>query len=140
LRADERDTVMNAIVARYPETATIGDNPREGGLVHRLDNGTSGALLIARTEQSFRSLRGAIKTRTIARNYEALVAGKLSERLELTSPVAHHPGNPRKMTLGDRGSSQRKLAGRAAITIVEPIRQLGTSTLVRVIPRTGSRH
>ena len=45
LKAGEIDTVMNAVVARYPETAA-GPKPLEGGLVHRLDNGTSGALII----------------------------------------------------------------------------------------------
>jgi len=40
LHFDERDTVMNAIVAAYPETALAGDKPLEGGLIHRLDNGT----------------------------------------------------------------------------------------------------
>ena len=43
LRAGECNTVMNAMVARFPETAAAGDTRREGGLVHRLDNGTSGA-------------------------------------------------------------------------------------------------
>ena len=40
--------MMNAIVAAYPETALAGDKPLEGGLIHRLDNGTSGALIVAR--------------------------------------------------------------------------------------------
>ena len=49
LRAGERDTVMNAVVAQYPAIAFDAGKPLEGGLVHRLDNGTSGALMIART-------------------------------------------------------------------------------------------
>ena len=60
LRAGESNTVMNAMVARFPETAVAGNTPREGGLVHRLDNGTSGALLIARTPEAFAVLRSAI--------------------------------------------------------------------------------
>lgn len=140
LRADERDTVMNAIVAKYPETAEAGDAPREGGLIHRLDNGTSGALLIARTPESFRTMRAAIRRGDVRRTYEALVDGQLTSRLELNAPIAHHPRNPRKMVLGDSGSSHRASAGRAAATIVEPLQRAGSSTLVRVTPRTGSRH
>ena len=49
LRAGERDTVINAVAAQYPDTAFNSGKPLEGGLVHRLDNGTSGALMIART-------------------------------------------------------------------------------------------
>ncbi|HKN00148.1 MAG TPA: RluA family pseudouridine synthase [Candidatus Binataceae bacterium] len=140
LRSDERNTVMNGIVAQFPETAAAGDQPREGGLVHRLDNGTSGALLIARTQESFAKLRAAIRGGKILRTYEALVAGNLPTRLELNHPIAHHPVNPEKMTLGDSSSQQRKRAGRIAVTIVEPIRRIAASTLVRVTPRTGSRH
>ncbi len=140
LRSDERNTVMNGMVAQFPETAVIGDQPREGGLVHRLDNGTSGALLIARTQESFAALRAAIRSGRILRTYEALVAGNLPNRLELNRPIAHHPVNPEKMTLGDRASDRRKRAGRPAVTIAEPIRRIGSSTLVRVTPRTGSRH
>jgi 23S rRNA pseudouridine1911/1915/1917 synthase len=140
LRAGERDTVMNAMVARFPETAVAGNTPREGGLVHRLDNGTSGALLIARTAEAFAVLRTAIRAGKIVRVYQALVAGQLASRLELNSPIAHHRANSRKMTLGDRASGQRKRAGRPAATLVEPVRTVGSTTLIRVMPRTGLRH
>jgi len=47
LRPGELGTVMNGIAAAFPEAAFAGEDPREGGLVHRLDNGTSGALIVA---------------------------------------------------------------------------------------------
>jgi 23S rRNA pseudouridine1911/1915/1917 synthase len=140
LRAGECNTVMNAMVARFPETAAAGDTRREGGLVHRLDNGTSGALLIARTPEAFAVLRSAIRAGKIVRSYQALVAGNLASRLELNSPIAHHRANSRKMTLGDRDSDDRKRAGRPAATMVEPVRRVGSTTLIRVMPRTGLRH
>jgi 23S rRNA pseudouridine1911/1915/1917 synthase len=140
LRAGECNTVMNAMVARFPETAAAGNTPREGGLVHRLDNGTSGALLIARTPQAFAVLRNAMRGGKMMRVYQALVAGHLASRLELNSPIAHHRANSRKMALGQRASHERKLAGRPATTIVEPVRRVGSTTLIRVVPRTGRRH
>jgi 23S rRNA pseudouridine1911/1915/1917 synthase len=140
LRAGESNTVMNAMVARFPETAAAGNTPREGGLVHRLDNGTSGALLIARTPEAFTVLRSAIRVGKIVRVYQALVAGHLASRLELNSPIAHHRANSRKMRLGDPESDERKRAGRPAATLVEPVREVGPATLIRVVPRTGLRH
>ena len=140
LRAGERETVMNAVVARFPDAASAGDKPLEGGLVHRLDNGTSGALLIARSRGAFEKLRDAIRAGRIARRYEALVAGALDQKIEIDVPIAHHAKNPRKMVVGDRESSNPKRAGRAAMTIVEPIRRVGEFTLVSVVPGTGSRH
>jgi 23S rRNA pseudouridine1911/1915/1917 synthase len=140
LRPGERETVMNAVVARFPDTASSGDKPLEGGLVHRLDNGTSGALLIARSRGAFEKLRDAIRAGRIARRYEALVVGALEQRIEIDVPIAHHAKNPRKMVVGDRDSANPKRAGRGAMTMVEPIRRVGEFTLVSVVPKTGSRH
>ncbi len=140
LQAGERDTVMNAVVARFPETATVGEKPLEGGLVHRLDNGTSGALLIARNRGAFEKLRDAIRAGRIARRYEALVAGSLERKTQIDTPIAHHPKNARKMVAGDPSSANPKRAGRAAATLAEPIRRVGEFTLLSVSPKTGSRH
>ena len=140
LEAGERGTVMNAVVARFPDTASAGEKPLEGGLVHRLDNGTSGALLVARNRGTFEKLRDAIRAGRIARRYEALVAGSLERRTEIDTPIAHHAKNARKMVVGDRESANPKRAGRAATTTVEPIRRVGEFTLVSVTPKTGSRH
>ena len=140
IHADERDTVMNAVVARFPEIATVGEKPLEGGLVHRLDNGTSGALLIARNRGTFDKLRDAIRAGRIARRYEALVAGALERKTEIDSPIAHHAKNARKMIVGDPSSANPKRAGRAASTVVEPLRRVGEFTLLSIAPKTGSRH
>ena len=140
IHSDERDTVMNAVVARFPEIATVGVKPLEGGLVHRLDNGTSGTLLIARNRGTFDKLRDAIRAGRIARRYEALVAGALERKTEIDSPIAHHAKNARKMIGGDLSSANPKRAGRAASTVVEPLRRVGEFTLLSIAPKTGSRH
>ncbi|MGH7923443.1 MAG: RluA family pseudouridine synthase, partial [Candidatus Binatus sp.] len=140
LHAEERDTLMNAVVARFPEIATVGEKPLEGGLVHRLDNGTSGAILIARNRGAFEKLRDAIRAGRVARRYQALVAGSLEQKIQIDTPIAHHPKNARKMVAGDPSSANPKRAGRAASTLVEPIRRIGDFTLLSVAPKTGSRH
>ena len=140
IHADERDTVMNAVVARFPDVATVGVKPLEGGLVHRLDNGTSGALLIARNRGTFDKLRDAIRAGRIARRYEALVAGSLERKTEIDTPIAHHAKNARKMIVGDLSSANPKRAGRAANTVVERMRRVGEFTLLSIAPKTGSRH
>ena len=140
LHAEERDTVMNAVVARFPDVATVGEKPLEGGLLHRLDNGTSGALLIARNRGTFDKLRDAIRAGRIARRYEALVAGAVERKTEIDAPIAHHAKNARKMIVGDPSSANPKRAGRAASTLVEPIRRVGEFTLLSIAPKTGSRH
>lgn len=140
LRAGERDTVMNAVVARYPETASVGEKLAEGGLVHRLDNGTSGALIVARTAASFRALSEAVRAGRVARRYEALVAGRLDEPLRIALPIAHHRKNPRKMMAVREPSQAARLGARPALTEVRPLAAAGPFTLVEVAPRTGRRH
>jgi 23S rRNA pseudouridine1911/1915/1917 synthase len=141
IHAGESETVMNGIVARFPECAALGEKPVEGGLVHRLDNGTSGALIVARTAEAFTALRAAIRSGAVVRRYQALVAGRLDHPLDLDRRIAHHPKNPRKMTIGDPESLDRGRIGRAASTHAEPLRRVGAGwTLIAVTPRTGSRH
>ena len=145
LRRGERNTVMNAVVARFPEAGLAGDQTREGGLVDRLDNGTSGALIVARESGAFSTLRDAIRAGSIVRRYEALVAGEIWSPMRLGDPIAHHPKNPRKMiarkgvAIGERESRHTHQA-RPAVTLVEPISRLGGFTLVSVAPKTGNRH
>ena len=140
IRRDERATLMNAVVARFPETAGPGDKPLEGGLVHRLDNGTSGALIIARNPAAFAWLRSAIRGGRIEREYTAMISGQAREPMELTAAIAHHPKNHRKMVVVHEAAAQIRGAARPASTIVEPIRRLALCTLVRVKPKSGTRH
>ena len=141
IRRVERATLMNAVAARFPETAAAGDKPLEGGLVHRLDNGTSGAVIIARNPSSFAFLRAAIRGGRIERHYLALVSGDFGAARELDSPIAHHPKNPRKMiVVSKQVAAPSRVAARPALTLVEPVRRIGAFTLVRVTPKSGMRH
>jgi 23S rRNA pseudouridine1911/1915/1917 synthase len=140
VRPGGRGTVMNAMAALFPETASAGDKPIEGGLVHRLDNGTSGALMVARTNETFARLREDIRAGHIARRYVALVAGRLTGRLELSEAIAHHPRSPRRMVAVSAADASSRLKARPAESAVEPLEHIGPYTLVSVVPRTGMRH
>ncbi|HRI67363.1 MAG TPA: pseudouridine synthase, partial [Polyangium sp.] len=69
LEPGEMGTLANALVARYPECATIGFSPREPGLCHRLDTETSGLVMAARTKEAFDVLTKAIKEERIDKRY-----------------------------------------------------------------------
>jgi 23S rRNA pseudouridine1911/1915/1917 synthase len=140
LRLGHRPTLLDAIVARFGQAAHAGSNPLEGGLVHRLDNGTSGATMVALTPEALARLRAALKGGRIARRYVALVAGALNRPLELDAPIAHHPRNRRKMTAVRGPKAAAKLKARIATTLVTPVRKVNGFTLVEVAPRSGSRH
>jgi 23S rRNA pseudouridine1911/1915/1917 synthase len=151
LSSGERDTVMNAIVANYPEAADAGDKPLEGGLIHRLDNGTSGALMITRHHEAFVAMREALRSARVTRRYRALILGRLDRSVEIATPIAHHPKNPRKMVAVGAAAHVSAISGasageryrstpRPAVTRVEALSYENGFTLVRVTPRTGNRH
>lgn len=67
-------TLVNGLLARYPELAEVGD-PARPGIVHRLDRNTSGLLVVARTVAAYDALVGALARREVLRRYDALVWG-----------------------------------------------------------------
>ena len=87
LRAGERGTVANAIVSRWAECAAIGDDPRDGGLVHRLDIGTSGAIIAARTDATYRALRDAFGQGLVDKEYVAITDARPVSR-DSDAPLA----------------------------------------------------
>lgn len=76
-RAGERGTLVNALVARYPEMAAFGYSLFEPGIVHRLDRDTSGLVLAARTRANFDALCARLRVGEIVKRYQVLCAGRV---------------------------------------------------------------
>jgi 23S rRNA pseudouridine1911/1915/1917 synthase len=96
-RTDEGGSLVSALVGRFPEMQGVGYEPREPGIVHRLDNGTSGLVLAARHGASFELLRAALQSGQIAKTYTALVVDRgLPDEGRITFPIAPHPRDPRR--------------------------------------------
>ncbi len=129
LRAGELGTAANGIVARFPECAEIGDDPRDGGLVHRLDIGTSGALIAARTEAAYRALRDAFGQGLVDKEYVAITDAR---------PVSRDSDAP----LAQRGDHVRvdHTDGLPAYTSFNVERATADHALVRCTAQTGRMH
>lgn len=87
LRAGELGTAANGLAHLFPECATIGDDLRDGGFVHRLDTGTSGCLIAARTQSAYRTLREAFASSRVEKAYLAVTQG-LPAAAECAAPLA----------------------------------------------------
>ncbi|MEM7676202.1 MAG: RluA family pseudouridine synthase [Myxococcota bacterium] len=99
LRIDETGTLLHAAAALRPEIATAGP-PLEGGAVHRLDTGTSGVVLFAKSKASRHRLRRAFRYRAVRKTYWALtVAPPWTSR----TIAAHLAGTGPKMRVVDEG-------------------------------------
>jgi 23S rRNA pseudouridine1911/1915/1917 synthase len=134
LAPGERGTAANAIVARFPECATASPDAREGGLVHRLDNETSGVLLAARGRDAWEALRATLRAPDCVKTYLAEVAGAPPERGVETAPIGR---------AGRRGGHVRVGAGRALLaarTEWEVVERRGATALVRARLQAGRAH
>ena len=145
LRPDERGTLAGALVARYPEMAGIGHAAREPGIIHRLDNDTTGLVIAARTAEAFTALRGLLDAGAIDKRYRALCMGTVRAPQMIDAPLAHDPADRRAMVAVLDERDVDRLRARPASTEVlqsEPrLRPDGSSiSLVEVRARSARRH
>jgi 23S rRNA pseudouridine1911/1915/1917 synthase len=137
----ERGTLANALVARYAEVAGIGFSPREPGLCHRLDTGTSGLVLAARTEPAFVALTTALKEGRLDKRYLVLCrAADLPESGSIDIPLASHPKDRRRVYPCVHPRDVARYAPRPASTAYRKLREHGDIALVEVRAPKAARH
>ncbi|MBQ6136781.1 MAG: RluA family pseudouridine synthase [Kiritimatiellae bacterium] len=94
LSRTETGTLMNGVVAKYPECIPLGDRPLMAGALHRIDADTSGLVLVARTADAFADLRAQFSAQTVKKTYLALVEGSVAVGGTLENDLAHDPTLP----------------------------------------------
>ena len=125
----KKQTLASELLHKFPELKKISDN----GIVHRLDNDTSGIIIVAKTENVYGTLREVWNTDQVAKTYVAVVLGTLIGSGVLQIPIAHHPKKKKKMMIN-------KQKGRLALTEWKTIRQDNDKTWIEVKIKTGVRH
>ena len=100
-------TLVNGLAAQFPDLREIGD-PTRLGLVHRLDKGTSGLLIVARTPEALDNLKFQMQERHVHRQYFAIVAGHVeSNKGVVDAPLGRDPKNPLKRAVINSGKYAR---------------------------------
>ena len=100
-------TLVNGLLSRYPELASVGQSHRPG-IVHRLDRTTSGLLVVARTSEAYDQLVVQMSSHAPERIYQALVWGHLdADRGTIDAPIGRSPRHPTRMAVIDRGRPAR---------------------------------
>jgi 23S rRNA pseudouridine1911/1915/1917 synthase len=130
----ERGTVAAFLLARHPALAEVG-TPLAPGLVHRLDTGTSGLLIVARIPEAFAALRAALRAHQVEKRYLAVVAGEPAEFRRVDQPLAHDPGDRRRMIAARAG-----LRAWPATTEMRRRESAGDQAMVEATIRTGVTH
>jgi 23S rRNA pseudouridine1911/1915/1917 synthase len=130
----DEGTLVNGLLARYPEIADVGD-PARPGIVHRLDVGTSGLMLVARSGSAYDQLVSALSDRDITRVYDALVWGRpASPSGIIDAPIGRDPRDPLRMAVVVTGRPARTRYS-TTTPFVDP-----EVTLLRCQLETGRTH
>lgn len=125
-------TVVGALAGAGVRISTSGA-PERQGIVHRLDVGTSGVMVVAKSERAYTEMKRQFKEREVEKKYRAVVQG-LPDPLQGTidAPIGRHPGHDWKFAvLKD---------GRHAVTHYEVLEAFGRASLVDVKLETGRTH
>ncbi len=136
----ERGTLVNGLLARFPEIAGVGDpsDPSRPGIVHRLDRDTSGLLVVARSPEAYGALVTALAARRVAREYTALVWGQPEPRGVVDAPIGRSVSRRTRMAVRDDGRPARtryevrRLFSRPVVALLDVALESGRTHQIRV--------
>ena len=125
-------TVVGGLLAAGHQVATSGAAERQG-VVHRLDVGTSGLMVVAKTERAYSSLKDEFRQRRVEKLYHALVQGHLDPlRGTIDAPLDRHPAHQHKFAV--------VADGKPSVTHYETLEAFRAASLVAVVLETGRTH
>jgi 23S rRNA pseudouridine1911/1915/1917 synthase len=125
-------TVLQGLLATGHAVATSGAAERQG-IVHRLDAGTTGVMVVAKSESAYSVLKQAFRDRTVDKSYHALVQGHPDPlRGTIDAPIGRHPsGDGRFAVVSD---------GRPAVTHYDTLEAFRAASLLAIGLETGRTH
>lgn len=127
-------TLAAAALAHAPEIAGVG-GPRRPGIVHRLDKGTSGLIVLAKSRRAYDALTAQLQERTMSRRYLCVVHGVLSSRDgKIDAPIARDPRSRVRMAVARSGTGKR------AVTRFRVLERFGGYTYLECRLETGRTH
>ena len=128
-----RDTLVNALIARYPDMVAVGSRERPG-IVHRLDKLTSGVMVVARTRDAYYALADSFKSHSHLRIYQAVCYGRMPmDTGRIVTLINRHPVDRKRM-------SSKVKTGREAVTNWQVEHAWADISLLKLRLETGRTH
>lgn len=126
-------TLVNALLARYPNRLSEAGGAARPGIVHRIDKDTSGLILAVKNDRTHRKLAALLKTHDIRRTYDALVYGRPDAASgSIDAPIGRDPLNRQKMAV--------VADGKRAVTHFRLIESLVKGSHLSLDLETGRTH
>lgn len=135
---NQNGTLVHGLVARFPELyeLAVGDTAERPGIVHRLDKGTSGLLMVGRNQFAVDRLSAQLQERSVSRHYKALAWGRFTSSSGLIdAPVGRSDSDPTRMTITAHGREAR-----TRYTVLKAFDQPDPCSLVECWLETGRTH
>ena len=128
----EGPTVIGGLAAAGHRVSTSGAEERQG-VVHRLDVGTSGLMVVAKSERAYTVLKDAFRERTVDKRYHALVQGHPDPLAgTVDAPIDRHPSSAYKFAVVS--------GGRESVTHYETLEAFRHASLLEIHLETGRTH
>ena len=135
----ESGTLVNALLHHVDDLSGIGGEKRPG-IVHRLDKGTSGLMVVAKHDKAHEELARQFAEREVEKEYLALVWGEVMAGRRIDAPIGRDPNNRKKMASATPESNRMRRT-RAAVTRIVRAEHFGRMlTLAQVAIHTGRTH
>jgi 23S rRNA pseudouridine1911/1915/1917 synthase len=132
----EDGTLVNALLHHCRGRLSGVGGVERPGIVHRLDLGTSGCLVAAKSDAAHRFLQEQFATRKVEKIYQAIVCGAVvAAQGEIRAPIARHPSHRKRMAVTQPGKP-----GRASWTSYKVLERLKEATFVEAVLHTGRTH
>ena len=130
-------TLVNALLFHMQNSLSGIGGVLRPGIVHRIDNDTSGLLVVAKTDEAHTTLSAGLKDHSIMREYRALVKGGFKEDFGTVDlPIGRHPQDRKRMAVIRDGSH----AARNAVTHYEVLERFGEVSYLKLNLETGRTH
>lgn len=134
------NTLASWIIENYPKQKKLKEAPCEAGLIHRLDNDTSGVIVAARSDKAYKRIKEAWSGGEVLKEYRCLVLGQIPPHGKITKLIAHHPEKSNKMMVVESAAEAKKLNARYAETEFELLEGFLDYSFLKIKISTGVRH
>jgi 23S rRNA pseudouridine1911/1915/1917 synthase len=136
---EKNKTLVNGLLAKFPQIKNVGEDKERPGIVHRLDKETSGLLVVALSQKAFEFFKTAFKEHKVRKEYIALAWGEIKkEEGAVVGYIGKSRSDPTRQSYSQEAT--KVINPKNSLTYYKVIKKNKGKTLVELSPKTGRMH